>query len=32
MLIKAYMTDVEFVKPGNKLRMRYARQAAPSAS
>lgn len=32
MLIKAYMTDVEFVKPGNKLRMRYAKQAAADAS
>ena len=32
MLIKAYMTDVEFVKPGNKLRMCYAKQAAADAS
>lgn len=30
MLIKAYMTEVEFVRPGNKLRMSYAKSAAPS--
>ena len=29
MLIKAYMTEVEFVKPGNVLRMRYAKPSAP---
>jgi serine/threonine-protein kinase RsbW len=28
MLIKAYMTDVEYVRPGNKLRMRYAKLRA----
>ena len=31
MLIKAYMTEVEYVKPGNKLRMSYVKGAAPSA-
>ncbi len=28
MLIKAYMTEVEYVKPGNKLRMTYRKPAA----
>jgi serine/threonine-protein kinase RsbW len=28
MLIKVYMTEVEYVKPGNKLRMAYVKQAA----
>ena len=31
MLIKAYMTEVEYVKPGNKLRMCLVKGAAPSA-
>jgi anti-sigma regulatory factor (Ser/Thr protein kinase) len=28
MLIKAYMTDVEYVPPGNKLRMTYRKPQA----
>lgn len=31
MLIRAYMTEVEYLKPGNKLRMSYVKGAAPSA-
>jgi serine/threonine-protein kinase RsbW len=31
MLIKAYMSAVDYVKPGNKLRMTYTKGAAPSA-
>ena len=31
MLIRAYMTSVEYVKPGNRLRMSYVKGAAPSA-
>lgn len=29
MLIKAYMTEVEFVKPGNKLRMALVKPTSP---
>jgi len=29
MLIKAYMTEVEYVKPGNKLRMALAKPTSP---
>jgi serine/threonine-protein kinase RsbW len=33
MLIRAYMHEVEFVKPGNKLRMRYTKgEPIPGAS
>jgi hypothetical protein len=28
MLIKAYMTDAEYVPPGNKLRMTYRKPQA----
>ena len=31
MLIRAYMTEVEYLKPGNRLRMSYVKGAAPSA-
>jgi hypothetical protein len=29
MLIKAYMTEVEYVKPGNKLRMALVKPTSP---
>jgi len=29
MLIKAYMTEVEYLKPGNRLRMAYVKQSPP---